>query len=118
VVSGAHAPFLSEREIQMRRTILYTTGLMVAAGASLALAAPASASPACWGCSPYNTNLQSLTQTAVTNQTVLNNIGNPQIGVSLFGGGVSNFNGGGTAVAAASTYQSAAQLANAGGGWW
>jgi hypothetical protein len=75
----------------MRRTLLYTGGLLFAAATSLALAGPASAAPQApapsWFPSP---NYQYLGQTAVTSQTTLNNIGNPQIG---FG----NYNGGGSA---------------------
>ncbi|GAA2698602.1 MULTISPECIES: hypothetical protein [Actinoplanes] len=99
----------------MRRTVLYPAGLMIAAGASLALAGPASAAPSASArncCSyshqgpsnqgrsfaPYRQsqqfaprggglNLQNLVQISVTNQIVLNNVGNTQIGAGNYNGG-------------------------------
>ena len=93
----------------MRRTVLYTAGLMFAAGASLALAGPASAAPAaattCCSFSgfaapnhPSYSSNQWLNQTSTTNQQVLNNVGNSQYGLL-------NINGGGTASATSTTNQ-------------
>jgi hypothetical protein len=111
--SGAHAPFHLKGNA-MRRTILYTTGLMIAAGASLALAGPASAAPApshpnYTNILSPNTNLQYLGQTSVTTQTVLNNIGNTTIGGSNYGGSAS---------AVSYTGQYANQLGGAGLGFF
>jgi hypothetical protein len=81
----------------MKRALMYTGGLMFAAAASLALAGPASAAPKAPAPSWFNIpNYQYLGQSAVTTQTTLNNIGNPQIG---FG----NYNGGGSANSVSST---------------
>lgn len=85
----------------MHRALMYTGGLMFAAAASLALAAPASAAPKApapgWGGFGISIpSYQYLGQSAVTTQTTLNNIGNPQIG---FG----NYNGGGSANSISST---------------
>ena len=66
----------------MRRTILYTAGLMIAAGASLALAGPASAAPKTptpnWGGYSYTHSAPALVlgQTGWRHPTVLvNNVG-------------------------------------------
>ncbi|HEY0002133.1 MAG TPA: hypothetical protein VGB74_16900 [Actinoplanes sp.] len=102
----------------MRRTVLYTAGLLFAAGTTLALAGPASAAPAadtkskCCGSTSSSTpkftgySSQWLGQASVTNQTVLNNVGNPQIGLG-------NYNGGGSA--SATSYTS--QIGGIFGGW-
>ena len=89
----------------MRRTILYTAGLMIAAGASLALAGPASAAPKNptphWG--GYNSYSHSapvvvIGQSAWRSPTVLvNNVGNWQ-------GDLCDYNRGGSASGFAWTY--------------
>jgi hypothetical protein len=108
----------------MRRTILLTAGLMMAAGASLALAGPASAAPKapapCCGSGsfhPSNSNLQFLGQSTYQNQTSLNNIGNPQIALGLFGS-ASNTNSGGILTATQASSQSAQQFGGAGVGYF
>ncbi|GAA1636338.1 hypothetical protein [Actinoplanes couchii] len=96
----------------MNRTVRYAAGLMIAAGASLAIAGPATAAPSN---DPFGsrdrgsdfsssrsyfdaTQIQKSINTNVNTQVVLNNIGNVQIGRN-------NYNGGGTAFALNETYQ-------------
>jgi hypothetical protein len=109
----------------MRRTLLFTAGLMMAAGASLALAGPASAAPsATAGCcynpgnSTYNTsflspntNVQLANLSSVTTQTNLANVGSPV--TSVFGNAVG---GGGTAYSNSWTTQAVSQYAQLGNG--
>lgn len=87
----------------MRRTVKFAAGLLLAAGASIALSSPASAAPAPSGPPSVPSNPASSYQyhglsTNWTNQTTLNNFGNPQVG--LF-----NYNGGGVAVSSNATGQ-------------
>ncbi|GAA2698599.1 hypothetical protein [Actinoplanes palleronii] len=96
----------------MRRSVLYTAGLMIAGGASLLFAGPAAAAPSTTAsfCCSYpsysSSNYQYLGQSNYTNQTTLNNVGNPQLGLI-------NFNGGGSA--GSSNYTS--QFGGISNGW-
>ncbi|MCU7722976.1 hypothetical protein ODJ79_04545 [Actinoplanes sp. KI2] len=79
----------------MRRTVLYSAGLLVAAGASLALAGPASAAPSvagpcCNAGSAYGgfSSVPYPMQINVSNQIALSNIGVTQLGSgNSLGGG-------------------------------
>ena len=93
----------------MRRSVRYTAGLLIAAGASLAFAGPASAAttggvPNWYAPVTYNAPAQFLGQAAFSGQQVANNFGNGQFGTS-------NWNTGGTAVASNGTGQYAGQVA-------
>ena len=66
----------------MRRTAFYLAGAVVATGAAMAFAGPASAATShtaspCYWCS----SSQFLNQQAYTQQTAISNSGNPQVGL-------------------------------------
>ncbi|MCU7722973.1 hypothetical protein ODJ79_04530 [Actinoplanes sp. KI2] len=106
----------------MRRTLLFTAGLMVAAGTSLALAGPASAAPAscCYypssthntGILSPNTNVQLANLSTVVANTNLSNIGNPT--TSVFGNAYGS--SGGSIYSNTYLSQHVNQYANAGQG--
>jgi hypothetical protein len=95
--------FTFEGEI-MRRPVLYIAGALMATGAAMAVAGPASAAtshqscsvsnPFCWqqGQS-FSNNPQWADQRAYTDQNALSNVGNPQFGLvnlNALNGGASN----------------------------
>jgi hypothetical protein len=96
--------FTSEGEI-MRRPVLYIAGALMATGAAMAVAGPASAAtshsaskscfnfPFCSQQQSFTNNPQWLGQRAYTDQTAVSNVGNPQYGlinVNALNGGASN----------------------------
>jgi hypothetical protein len=77
----------------MRRPVLFVAGALMATGAAMAVAGPASAAPAhkscsisnpfCWqqGGQSFTNNPQWADQRAYTDQNALSNVGNPQYGL-------------------------------------